>query len=232
MKHINLLMFLTLILAGCTKDPIPDPISGSFEDARDNHSYKWIRIGEQVWMAENLAYLPDVSPASIFSVTEPLYYVYGYEGGSVSEAHAHPNFTQHGVLYNWEAAQKACPADWHPATDEEWKVLEKYLGMNELQAESEGFRESGSVGQKLKSTLLWEHNGAGDNTSGFNAYPSGYRSYSGNYEGAGQGAGFWSSTEEGSLTAWYRGLVFASSGVQRFYYSRTDAFSVRCLRDQ
>lgn len=64
---------------------------GSFVDTRDGHEYEWVKIGGQIWMAENLAYLPSVSPPDKGSETERSYYVYGYEGFSVTEAKATDN---------------------------------------------------------------------------------------------------------------------------------------------
>jgi uncharacterized protein (TIGR02145 family) len=92
-------------------------------------------------------------------------------------------------------------------------------------------RESGSVGKKLKSASAWDNNGIGDNSSGFTALPGGYRSFSGNFEGIGLGAGFWSASEKSASTAWYRGLVFYNSNVHRYSYGKSDGFSVRCLQD-
>ena len=37
--------------------------SGTFVDCRDEHIYQWIKIGNQIWMQENLAFLPSVSPS-------------------------------------------------------------------------------------------------------------------------------------------------------------------------
>lgn len=71
--------------------------------------YPVIKIGDQKWMAKNLAYLPSVSHPDTNSDTEKLYYVYGYEGTDVMEAKATENYGTYGVLYNWPAAGFTTP---------------------------------------------------------------------------------------------------------------------------
>lgn len=91
---------------------IPWQCGMPFEDYRDGKMYKSVLIGEQCWMAENLAYLPEVSPSSELSDTDPHYYVYGYEGTDVNTAKSRTRFHQFGALYNWPASISACPEGW------------------------------------------------------------------------------------------------------------------------
>ncbi len=139
--------------------------TGTFTDSRDGHEYNWIKICNQVWMAENLTYLPSVSPSSAGSYTDPYYYVYGYQGNSVSEAKATSNYATYGVLYNWPATmagasssstnpcgvQGVCPDGWHLPSDAEWIELEMHLGMSQADADNEGWRGT-DEGGKLKET--------------------------------------------------------------------------------
>jgi uncharacterized protein (TIGR02145 family) len=112
------IIVLTAFLHSCTKEDFSGKSSTS-KDNRDNNTYKWVRIGNQVWMAENLAYLPSVSPSSVGSDTDLNYYVYGYSGNNVNEAKATDNYATYGVLYNWSAAMVSCPAGWHLLTGAE-----------------------------------------------------------------------------------------------------------------
>ncbi|MCP4091207.1 MAG: hypothetical protein GY746_15665 [Gammaproteobacteria bacterium] len=73
-------------------------------DNRDTNIYQTVEIGIQCWMAENLAYLPTVSPPDQGSESSPDYYVYGYNGTNVSEAKAFVAYPIFGALYNWPAA--------------------------------------------------------------------------------------------------------------------------------
>jgi uncharacterized protein (TIGR02145 family)/prepilin-type N-terminal cleavage/methylation domain-containing protein len=78
----------------------------SFTDIRDYNVYSTVEMGGNCWMAENLKYLPSVSPASDGSETDPYYYVYGYDGIDVAAAKGTDNYKELGVLYNWPAAVK------------------------------------------------------------------------------------------------------------------------------
>ena len=79
-----LLMGVLIVFASsCKKDDDDDNESssaGSFTDYRDSNVYQTVTIGSQVWMAENLRYLPSVAGTNIVSPTKPYYYVYGYNG--------------------------------------------------------------------------------------------------------------------------------------------------------
>ena len=101
MKKIVLLLSIGLLLFSCGPQENPDPgiVFGSFTDSRDGKVYKTVTIGEQLWMAENLAYLPAVSALATGSKTEPHYYVYGYDGTDVTEAKAYEH-TPTGFEYS------------------------------------------------------------------------------------------------------------------------------------
>lgn len=196
---------------------------------KDGRHYKVVKIGNQIWMAENLAYLPSVNPHGV-SDTIPLYYVYGYDGTVTAEARQNGNYGRYGTLYNWQAAMKACPAGWRLPGDDDWKVMERHLGMNESDVDFNGSsRYSGSVGRKLKSTSDWRNDKNGDNSSGFNVLPGGH--LAGDFFNLGEFTWFWSSTKYTATLSWYRSLGFDSDGVRRFAYFNKDGYSVRCLKE-
>ena len=220
--------------------------SGTFVDERDNREYSWVKIGEQIWMAENLKYLPSVVGPGTGSNSEAYCYVYGYDGTSISAAKATENYATYGVLYNWTAAmngaessdanpsgvQGICPDGWHLPSDAEWKQLEMYLGMSETDVNSTGWR--GTVeGGKLKEagTTHWADPNAGaNNESGFTALPGG-RYFEGDFDGIGFYSNWWSATEDGTLSAWDRDLNYNSSDVNRGNDLKSLGFSVCCVRD-
>ncbi len=211
-------------------DPGGTGQTGKFTDARDGHEYDWVEIGDQVWMSENLAYLPSVSPPASESYTAPYYYVYNYSGTDVSAAKQNPNYTTYGVLYNWPAALTACPAGWHLPSDAEWKQLEVALGMTQAQADASGWRGT-DQGTQMKSTSGWNSNGNGTNSSGFSGLPGGDRYDDGNFVNIGIFGVWWSSTELSTGNAWGRLLYYGSTNVYRYDFTKEGGFSVRCLRD-
>jgi uncharacterized protein (TIGR02145 family) len=225
---------------------IEEKRSGTLIDLRDGMEYKTLSIGNQIWMAENLAYLPSVNPPSSSSYTVPQYYVYGYNGSDKTAAKATTNYTTYGVLYNWTAAmnsasssnsvpsgvQGICPDGWHLPSDAEWQILETNLGLNSSELNIWGWRESGQVGKQLKSSSGWFENGNGDNTSGFNAKPAGYFWPDVQFNWIGKGTWMWSSTEVGGFGC-QRTLYYYENGIFRYYNQsyKNHGFSVRCVKN-
>lgn len=217
-----------------------------FTDVRDNTEYKIVTIGDQVWMAENLKYLPQIHAADNGSSDEARYYVYNYTLGDVEGAKATANYTTYGVLYNWPAAMAGatssdanpssikgiCPTGWHLPSDAEWKQLEMFLGMTQEQADATGYRGEKNEGEQLKNsgTTYWANGNTGTNASGFTAFPGGYRPSDGSFSGMGYLGFFWSATINGS-SAWYRYLQLTNSKVSRSSSIKTYGLSVRCLRN-
>jgi uncharacterized protein (TIGR02145 family) len=233
-KPVFLILFYCMLFA-CTKDEVEEidefaGDSGTFTDSRDNHVYKWLRIGDKIWMAENLAFIPSVYPPESGSNTEPRYYVYGYAGNDVAEGKQSDNYSSFGVLYNWTAASTASPSGWHLPSDEEWKQLELYLGMTQIQVELTGFRGN-EQGLHLKATSTWNKNGNGANTSGFTAFAGGICYGSEGFLNVGIGGYWWSATENSSREAWNRGLYWSNLSVNRYHMSKDYGLSVRCVKD-
>jgi uncharacterized protein (TIGR02145 family) len=217
---------------------IEDSTNGTFTDLRDGNMYKWVKIGKQVWMSENLAYLPNVNQSSDGSenVAGKYYYVYDYDGTDVNAAKATAYYTIYGVLYNWAAAmdgsvgstanpsgvQGICPVGWHLPSDAEWTQLTTYLGGESV------------AGGKLKETgtTYWNSPNAGaTNETKFAALSGGYRRYGGTYHLFGIN-GFWiSATDKNAELAYCRSIFYDNSSVLRDLYYKELGFSVRCVRD-
>ena len=213
-----LLVLLTYTWTSCDKNNTN--LLPSFTDARDGQVYTMIEIGGVQWMAENLRYN---APGSFINPNNPN--------------------ASYGRLYDWptlmngdtssnsnpSTVQGICPDGWHLPSDEEWKQLEKSLGMDDNDLNGIGWRGT-DQGNQLKSTVDWADNGNGSNSSGFNAYPAG-RHWNA-YSNIGTYALFWTATEFSSTQAWFHYLHKTETGVYRSMFSKTAyALSCRCVKN-
>lgn len=125
--------------------------TGVLVDSRDGKTYKTVMIGGQNWMAENLSYKTE-------------------EGSHCFQC------KKYGRLYEWDAAQNACPEGWHLPTKEEWQKFYSRLGHPEM----------------LKAGYDWVgHNSNDIDYYGFTVLPAG-RYDDGKLSGRGSYAQFWS----------------------------------------
>jgi uncharacterized protein (TIGR02145 family) len=234
---IGVLLILTMVIAqtknsatksttsakpSVTKQQSSIPTTGTFTDERDGNTYNWVRIGKQVWMAENLAYSSTgVVPSYYESKTQPFRYLYGFDSDSDADfSEGQRNSQVYGVLYNWEAAKAACPQGWHLPTLAEFQQLIDYLGGKDV------------AGGKMKETGTshWESPNTGaSNRSGFSALPGG-QAYNSSHQIGILGI-FWSASEYSNAQAYQLVLLEESSEARLSENNKGRGSSVRCIRN-
>lgn len=183
---------------------------GLLVDARNGKKYKTIKIGEQVWMAENLKYKVNDS------------YCYNESADSCAK---------YGRLYLWTAAvgekecgrkkcglsgtvRGICPEGWHLPDNSEWNILYSAIGKSRYAMQAKGVKK-------------WPD---ATDAYGFTALPAGERSSSFKYDEIGLNAYFWSATENNVDDAyyWYVSTVGADLW---FMGDKLSGRSVRCIQD-
>lgn len=181
---------------------------GTMKDLRDGQTYKTVKIGKQVWMAENMNY--DIKHS------------YCYDNKP-------ENCEKYGRLYTWGAANYVCPEGWHLPTKEEFEILMSNVG---------GIETAGKMLKSKQGWEPYEHefehalqDGNGIDKYGFNALPAGSGGTSGNFFDAGKNTLFWGATERGEYYAYYLLLYYNYETAYLYYLSKNNAYSVRCLRD-
>ena len=181
---------------------------GSFTDRRKNKNYKTIKIGDQVWMAENLAY----KPIHIMFATNKGNKYYSIKPYGMKES----NIEENGYLYDYYSAKAVCPDGWHLPTVEEFQVLLKNTGGEGFEA----FRALRSGGY-----------------SGFNATFSGFY-VSDRYSNLGDSGGYWTSSQKDFKSKYSEnyatGVFFYGKRKKVLVNSLCNinwGLSVRCIKD-
>lgn len=193
---------------------------GTFTDARDGETYHTVKIGNQVWMAENLRFKAE---------------------GSFAAGNGEENVKKFGRLYTWTSAldipaefvdqspakdlamyekmkdknyQGIAPEGWHIPSNKEWEELM-------------GNVDSRSNGAEFRSACVWQK--PGKDSLGFFALPAGYRFDDGSFRHFGRRARFWSKDEYGKANAYRLSITENSADIEGVY--RSDALSVRCVKN-
>jgi len=184
-----------------TPPACPPPVNaqqkGTFTDTRDGKVYKTTKIGEQVWMAENLNYEADSSKC--FGEGGKVYNPKTKKDETLSNAEIQARCKKYGRMYNWETALKVCPDGWHLPNNAEWDKLYRYADCTNG---TERPYRSKTAGKFLKATSGWNRedgkSGNGEDKYGFSALPAGLGNSSGSFSDF---DGFWWSSSE---FAYYR----------------------------
>jgi uncharacterized protein (TIGR02145 family) len=191
---------------------------------KDGNIYHSVTIGTQVWMTENLKTTKFNDDTNITLVTNNSEW-----GWKTSPAYCSYNNTTNadtintfGRLYNRYAIKtgKLCPTGWHVPNDSDWTTLIDYLGGANV------------AGGKLKETgtAHWmSPNTGADNSSGFKAIPSGYRTSDGGYFYHIGRCGYWWNASDNGASKY---LFFDKNDVVNFWGDGgQDGYSVRCVMD-
>jgi len=182
----------------------------SLIDIRDNKTYATIQIGSQCWMASNLNY-GSMIPANS-----------SQRDNCIPEKYCPNDLTANCGLrtadYQWDeimnydesiSTQGLCPPGWHVPSEADWNILFK------------NYTNDGFAASPLKYSGF----------SGFNALLNGALHLNKNWDYPGFATFFWSSTAHGIDKAWAHGMNDPDPSVSAYPGFRSNAFSVRCIKD-
>lgn len=195
-KSLLIIIFLSVVMQAASGQD-----TDFLMDERDGNIYLIMKFNTHWWMCQNLKY--DNGEGS-----------FCYEGDET-------NCMLKGRWYTYEAAQTACPEGYRLPTDDDWKALESYLGMDDADLDKRYNRNSGTIGTFLKV----------DGGVGFDADFAGLVSPIGKDSYFDNQAYFWTASEINETTSWARVFEDKKVGVDRKMITRNYGLSVRCIKD-
>jgi len=202
-------------------------------DSRDGKLYKFVAIGTQKWMAENLNYNVPGNVTNLCYDSDPA------------------NCAKYGRLYDWATSMSlpskcnsilstgdaecsitspdhrdVCPSGWHIPSNDEWNALMKSV--------NPACSDNSNCATELKAASGWNpYDGVPASTDefGFSALPGGLGNTNGNFSNAGDIGFWWSASERNSNVAYSRNMYYNNEFAYYDYYDKSNLFSVRCLQD-
>ncbi len=234
LKYLSFLICIFICSSSCDKNN-EELTDMSLKDY-DGNIYKTIKIGSQIWMAEDLKVTHEPNGTKIPIIIENNVWASLedniFDKGCSFYENVEDDERTLGMLYTYAAAVNACPDGWHLPTDEEWKDLEIHLGMTKEDANKSDWRGT-NQGEIIKSNFGWANFGHGIDSIGFAAFPGGERSYeSGGFFSKGFNGKWWTSTEYSNFQVYYRMLDYRNDRIGRYYGPMSKGQSVRCVKNK
>ncbi len=234
-KRLLLSSALLALTVGCSKDTMID---------NDGNKYKTVTIGEQVWMASNLRTTtyrdgtPIQRPSSVEEWNKSASGVYG---SSFSDK---KSIKQFGLYYDYQAVRpsnprRIAPQGWRVPTVDDWNTLQASLvaGGHNYDSSATGNKVAKALASKkswkesaVQGSIGWQPKS--NNSSGFNALPSGGRDSFGEEFQRTNSASWWASERHDAKRAFVRGLYHDTDSLDDGYSNFRCGLSVRLVRDK
>ena len=135
----------TLSFAACSDDddqPSVSPVSTGTVSDKDGNEYKWVRIGKLDWMTENLR-CDNPFYDDVYNPKWTNGYGVGLSlTGTLEDWQKW--YAEFGNYYTWEEAVANAPDGWRLPTDDDFKTLERELGIKQGDLDKEGWRKGAS----------------------------------------------------------------------------------------
>jgi uncharacterized protein (TIGR02145 family) len=221
---------LIFLFAACgnkqgTKKDGNTSISVPENESQNSNTVQEIKIVNQTWMVKNLDVDHYRNGDPIPQVKDSATWASLTTGAWCYHDNDPANDNIFGKLYNWHAVNDPrglALKGWHIPTDGEWIKLTYALG---------GGEDVGGKMKEIGSTLWKSPNTLATNSSGFTGLPGGSRGYDGSFSYVGFSGYWWSSTEDVTLYAGFRSLVYDNGDIIRNAHDKRSGFSVRCIKD-
>lgn len=206
----------------------------------DGNVYNTVRIGNQIWTTTNFkatrlndgtAIAKPADNTAWSSMTTAAYSTYSaLDAGEISETAV---AAKYGLLYNGYAAKdtKLAPLGWRVPSDDDFKVLELYIGMATADVNGSDWR--GLLSPRLKSTDLWtfhEKKGGWDDF-GLALHPGGQRAANGTFSLLKERGYYWTATPKNATTTQRRAFAYSTAGIHNAAIDNKIGYSMRLVKE-